>query len=147
MAERKADPRLKRFWQWFDSELGTDADFEPFRKEVLSSQEAYPDDIQTRLEKNDPGLVLIDSRSTEEFAEFEHIAGAKNIPLDSLLENPGQLENWRDRTIVLVCNTGSTTSLYGTFFLRRIGFPEVYSLSQGIDGWIAAGGEVVNGAV
>jgi rhodanese-related sulfurtransferase len=142
MSNRNTDARLAKFWQWFDSEIGPDGDFESLRKNVLNNHLMYPDTLEERLENSDESLALIDTRSEQEFNDYGHVAGAINMPLDAILENPALLEDHRNKDIALICNTGSTTSLYGAIFLLRKDFKSVFSVDQGMDGWAAQGGQI-----
>jgi rhodanese-related sulfurtransferase len=142
--EKRKDARLKRFWQWFDDEVGA----ESFREKAHSVQEEhtiYPEDVEDRLAADDDDFVVIDTRELDQYEEA-HLKGAINVPLDDMLEDLGRVETHRDKTIALCCNTGSTTSFFAAIYLLENGFENVFNLDQGIQGWVSAGGETESGS-
>jgi rhodanese-related sulfurtransferase len=51
----------------------------------------------------DPDVLLVDLRSRQEYRSG-HIAGAINVPQG---EFRGELQGWRNRTVILYCQRGS----------------------------------------
>jgi rhodanese-related sulfurtransferase len=94
-----------------------------------------------RLINND-GLV-IDIRSSDAFARG-HIVNAKNIPTDELDAKMSQIEKFKAKPIVAVCDNGITATKTVTT-LRNAGFESVYNLKGGMNGWTQAGLPVVTG--
>ena len=80
-------------------------------------------------------LAIVDVRSPEEFLAG-HIAGAINIPLDTLSERSGDLQ--RDTTIVTVCGKGGGRSEMAAATLRNLGFSSAKSLCGGTLAWTQA---------
>ncbi len=79
------------------------------------------------------GAVLVDLRSANQFKDG-HIAGARNLPGDQLAADPKALEKLSGKTLVLYCDTGSTTSA-ALRTLARAGATNVVSLRGGLAAW------------
>jgi len=94
-----------------------------------------------RLINNDG--VVIDIRSSDAFARG-HIVNAKNIPQDELDAKMSQIDKFKSKPIVAVCDTGMTSTKAVTA-LRNAGFESVYNLKGGMNGWTQAGLPVVTG--
>jgi hydroxyacylglutathione hydrolase len=80
-------------------------------------------------------MVLVDTRSTQEF-EHINIMGANNIPAPDLRQRYSELP--KDKSIVLICNTGMRSSLAASI-LQSKGFKDVKNVSGGMSGYAAAG--------
>ncbi|MCH8099978.1 MAG: rhodanese-like domain-containing protein [Proteobacteria bacterium] len=87
--------------------------------------------------------VVIDLRSTEAFSRG-HIVNARNIPADELDGKLNQLQQFKSRPIIAVCEAGAT-SAKTVDKLRASGFESVYGLKGGMAGWGQAGLPVVTG--
>jgi MFS family permease len=85
-----------------------------------------------RLNRGHP-LVIVDVRSPAEFASG-HVAGAINVPLDTLDARQGELR--RDALVVTVCGKGGGRSERAAQRLRTLGFEHVRSLCGGTDAWL-----------
>ncbi len=94
-----------------------------------------------KLVNND--ALVIDLRSTEAFSRG-HIVSAKNIPSDELDTKLNQLQRFKSKPIVAVCEAG-VTSTKAIDTLRAAGFESVYGLKGGMAGWSQAGLPVVTG--
>ena len=81
--------------------------------------------------------MLVDVRSTEEFAAG-HLRDAKNIPLADLSARIGELEKFKSKTVVVVCQSGARADKAAKV-LGSAGFTDVFSLDGGQPAWIAAG--------
>lgn len=60
-------------------------------------------ELKAMIEQNEPGLVIIDSRSQSPFDE-SHINGALNIPLAEMEENPALPKAPKDAKLVFYCS-------------------------------------------
>jgi len=80
--------------------------------------------------------VVVDLRDQAEFRKG-HIVDAINIPYAKLNERVGELENLRERPVILVCKLGQYSSAAGKQ-LQEKGFKQVYRLSGGISEWQVA---------
>ena len=87
--------------------------------------------------------VVIDIRSADAFARG-HIVNAKNIPADELDAKMGQLEKFRARPVIAVCDNG-ITAVRTVNSLRGAGFESAYNLKGGMTSWNQAGLPVVTG--
>ena len=88
--------------------------------------------LKTILDQNDP-LLLLDCRRPEEH-QFAQIRGNVFIPMDQLPDRIAELDNFKERPIVVYCHLGAR-SLMVTEWLRANGFPTARSLAGGIDAW------------
>jgi rhodanese-related sulfurtransferase len=81
--------------------------------------------------------TVVDVRSAEEFAAG-HLRDAKHIPLADLGNRIGELDKSKNRTVVVVCQTG-TRGDKAARQLQAAGFEDVHSLEGGLTAWTAAG--------
>ena len=87
------------------------------------------------LEENLARVEIVDVREADEFGgALGHIAGAKLIPLGSLVENIERLS--KDKPIVVVCRSGAR-SAQATVLLRNKGVARVANLAGGMLRWRA----------
>ncbi|OEZ93672.1 inner membrane protein YgaP [Janthinobacterium sp. HH107] len=77
--------------------------------------------------------IIVDVRSAEEFATG-HLPDAKNIPLPELAKRLSELEKFKTRPIVVVCQKGSRSAT-AVGLLGKAGFAEATSLEGGLDEW------------
>jgi rhodanese-related sulfurtransferase len=82
---------------------------------------------------NHKSALILDVRQPGEFEEG-HILNAKLIPLGSLKERLGELEKYRDKSIVVVCRSGNRSGT-ACFILGRQGFLQAYNLAGGMLSW------------
>ena len=81
--------------------------------------------------------TVVDVRSAEEFAAG-HLRDAKHIPLADLGNRIGELDKSKNRTVVVVCQTGARGDKAARQ-LQAAGFEDVHSLEGGLTAWKAAG--------
>jgi rhodanese-related sulfurtransferase len=86
---------------------------------------------------------LIDVRSPGEF-ESVHVAGAYNVPLDTLREHRDELLRHLDEDVVLVCRSGNRAR-QAESMLVAAGLPNLHVLDGGMIAWEAAGHPVLRG--
>jgi len=92
-----------------------------------------------RLMAEHPETVLLDCREPNEW-NLAHIAGALLIPRGDLeSEIEGKIP--RHAKIVIYCASGNRSALAAET-LMQMGYQDVASMSGGIRGWIAMGGEI-----
>ena len=94
----------------------------------LSPQQA------TRL-INSENAVVLDVRKKDEF-KTGHLPNSLNIPAANISNRLGELEPYRNKPIILVCKTGTTTSTVGAT-LKKAGFEKVTRLKGGITEWLS----------
>lgn len=80
---------------------------------------------------------MIDVRTPEEF-RAGHLPGAINIPLQDFPRRLPELSAYRDREVVLYCETGSRAK-YGGHWLKSMGFQELRFLDGHMIAWRRAG--------
>jgi rhodanese-related sulfurtransferase len=92
------------------------------------------DELKARIDEH-ADLRVVDVRRPTEYAAG-HVPGATNIPLAELARRIGELEAARPTAVV--CASGFRSSA-ATSVLEQRGFPEVYNLVGGTNGWVASG--------
>jgi adenylyltransferase/sulfurtransferase len=100
--------------------------------ESASVAEIEPAELRAQL-GSDPDLLLIDVREPFE-AEVASIEGARLIPLGQLESALPELEAWRERPVVVHCQSG-VRSLRACELLLERGFRKVSNLAGGIIAW------------
>jgi len=113
--------------------------------------ELMPWHLADRIAEADGPLVL-DVREPAEYAQAR-IAGSINVPrgvLEAACEwdyddTVPELAAARDRTIVVVCRSGSR-SLLAADVMRELGFADAVSLATGLRGWNDAEQPLVDAA-
>jgi len=90
-----------------------------------------------------PGVHLLDVRTPGEF-ESLRIAGAVNVPLDSLDPAALRASIGTDDPVYVVCQTG-TRSQFAAAELRAAGFRRVVHVDGGTNAWAVAGLPVARG--
>ena len=111
--------------------LGSDPDREKPGSKVIHPAEAA---IMIEEMRDDPGFVIIDLRTADEFAGG-HIPGAINIDAATFPEHLETLNP--DGTYVIYCRRG-TRSAGVHKLMNESGFREVYEIEGGISAWQAA---------
>ena len=76
---------------------------------------------------------LLDVREPEEHA-LASLPGARLVPLGDLLQRLDDLEDWRDREMVVYCHHG-IRSQHAIARLQAAGFTRLANLRGGIDRW------------
>lgn len=90
----------------------------------------------TQLINQGKSLVL-DVREPAEFAAG-HLRDARNIPMKELPNRMGELDKFKARPVIAVCQSG-VTSAKAAALLRKAGFAGAVSLNGGITAWQAQG--------
>ncbi len=78
-------------------------------------------------------LLLLDCREHEEF-DLVSIKGATLLPMSELVTRAGELDQHRERPIVVHCHHGGRSAQV-TNWLRQRGFASVQNMTGGIDQW------------
>jgi len=97
------------------------------------SGEASRSTLQATQLINQQNAVIVDVRSADEFNRSSLI-GARNIPSDDLVKRSGELARYKNRAVLLVCQTGARSGR-AVAQLTKEGFTEVYNLAGGINAW------------
>ena len=91
-----------------------------------------PEELAQRIIAGQKDLVLVDIRSELEFIKF-HIKTARHIPLKDLVK---QLEPYQNQGMIVLYSNGMTHPAQARDALFRMGFNNVYLLTDGLDGFI-----------
>ena len=82
---------------------------------------------------NHKNALILDVREESEY-KAGHILNAKLIPLGKLTSRIGELERYREQSIVVVCRSGQR-SASACATLGKQGFTQAYNLSGGVMAW------------
>lgn len=82
---------------------------------------------QDKAEKEE--YLVIDVRSKEEYGEG-HVKFAINIPLEELKNHISELEDWKNQSIITICNKGKSSAAAASLLVNE-GFKTVYN-AQGV---------------
>lgn len=85
----------------------------------------------TRMNTDD--TIVVDVREPHEYVKG-HIEGAMNIPLAKLDEQIASLEQYKAKTLLVVCQSGSR-SIPACKTLSKAGFDKVINLDGGMQSW------------
>ncbi|MEQ1602213.1 MAG: rhodanese-like domain-containing protein [Methylophilaceae bacterium] len=85
---------------------------------------------------NRDNAIVLDVRDEAEFASGS-ITGARNIPLAQLADRIAELQRYKDKAILVNCQTG-TRSLKACGILRKHEFSKVFGLDGGLNAWAEA---------
>ena len=96
---------------------------------MITSSDITAEELKERLNKGETP-VIIDVREDWEYQEA-NIAGAKNIPLGALPTQLDDLEDLKDKEVIVQCRSGAR-SASAKAFLQQQGFSNVRNLLGGI---------------
>jgi rhodanese-related sulfurtransferase len=82
---------------------------------------------------NAEGGVFVDLRDAAAFKKG-HIVDAIHLPAAKVVERKDELEAWRDKPVVLVCNMGQQAGAAAKQ-LRAAGFDRVFKMAGGMIEW------------
>ena len=91
-----------------------------------------PEELADSLMQSKPNLIVVDIRPSDEFQKF-HIRGAVNVPLAELIDY--LTPNKNQGQIVLYSN-GMTHPAQARDSLARLGFENVFMLTDGLQGFL-----------
>lgn len=135
MKELKMKDGLRRLF-WWAVHKTLQGYYQGAKREV---SEISVDEVHRLLKRGDQ-VVLLDVREKEEIA-LGYIKGAIFIPRGLLEEKAQSLLTEKDVPIVAYCAAG-VRSLLAAKTLKGLGYPKIFSMAEGFDGWRAAGYEV-----
>ena len=90
------------------------------------------DSVHTMIQDNE-SILLLDCREQNEF-DMVRLDGATLLPMSEIQQRAGELEEHRNRRVVVYCHHGGR-SLQVAAWLRGRGFEKAQSMSGGIDHW------------
>jgi rhodanese-related sulfurtransferase len=91
------------------------------------------------IERMSDGTIFLDVREEREW-NLVRIPGATHIPLGELASRVSDIVP-HDARVVVYCARGNRSALAADQ-MQELGFSQVASMSQGINGWMQAGGEL-----
>jgi len=91
-----------------------------------------PQELADRLLAGDPSVKLVDIRTPVEFAQF-HIRSAMNIQVGDL---PASLASHKNQGLIVLYSNGMTHPAQARDSLFRLGFNNVYFLTDGLEGFL-----------
>lgn len=92
---------------------------------------------------NHNDALLLDVRTQDEFQKA-HILNAVNIPLGLLDSRIGEIQDRKDRPVVVVCQSGNR-SQQAARTLKKYAFDQIHNLSGGMLSWQQANLPVESG--
>jgi len=101
-------------------------------------KEIEPRGAMHRLATGDD-VIFLDVREPHEWNLF-HIPGALHVPLGEV-ENRVQEVVPRDRDVIVYCGGGNRSAIAADT-MQELGYARVASMSEGVRGWVNAGGAV-----
>ena len=81
--------------------------------------------------------AIVDVRDAAEYATG-HLPEAKNIPLAELGQRLGELEKFKAKSVIVVCQSGARAAT-AAGLLQKAGFADVVNLDGGVAAWKTAG--------
>lgn len=112
-----------------------------FIKARGQGSEVSVEETHQLFQKTEP-LVLLDIREKEEIA-LGYIRGALFLPQGLLSEKVESLLPDKNGSVIVYC-AGGIRSLAAAKLMREKGYTQVFSMAKGIEGWKAAGYDVVS---
>jgi rhodanese-related sulfurtransferase len=93
----------------------------------LSAEEAY------QLIKLNKEIIVIDVRTLDEYKNG-HIPGSKSIPVGELSSKMAELQNYKDKPILVHCASGGRSPAALRILIKN-NFSRIYHLKRGLIGW------------
>lgn len=105
---------------------------DPIRKRLSGITDLTSSQLPRLMSDDD--VVIVDVSEESEFKKG-HIVDAINIPAKSLGDRMDSIKKHQSKTVVVVCPTGNRSSRVASD-LRKAGFAKVYSMKEGMAGWL-----------
>lgn len=105
------------------------------RRKLLGFKELGTNDAVRLM--NGEGALMLDVREDKEFKEG-HIINAVHIPLGLLEGRLKEIEEHKEKPVIVYCRTGQRAAK-GATVLQRQGFKSIYKLNGGMMAWSDAG--------
>ena len=107
---------------------------------AASYTELSAEQAQQILRNTDP--LLLDVRTPGEFDQG-YIEGALLLPVQELQQNLSQLEEYKDRDVLIYCASGNRSTVASRLLIEN-GFRKIYNLRHGFNDWTKRGYPVVH---
>lgn len=115
-----------------------------FALEDKTVKDINPHEVHKMMEDKDKkGIILLDVRNQSERNEG-YIPGSIFIPITELLNRLNELNQYKDTTIVVYCQSGKR-SAKASLLLIENGFKKVLNMDGGIIAWMTMGGKIIKG--
>lgn len=85
------------------------------------------------LIKNQDGLFILDVRNKDEY-DAGHIEGAVLIPLNELEKRLDEIEEYKDKPMLVYCRSGNRSSKAVKILLKN-DFTQIYHMKDGYMNW------------
>lgn len=82
---------------------------------------------------NTQDAKVVDLRTKDEFRKG-HLPGAINIPSRDFANRMSELDNYKEKPLILVCKTGTSAGASGAL-LAKAGFKQLHKLRGGVLEW------------
>lgn len=102
------------------------------RARATSFMAIGPQDAVRLINQN---ALVLDLRPAEAFAAG-HLAGARNLPLDQLAQAGDTLKKYKEKPVVVYCDTGATSGSAARKLAEQ-GFTKAVNLRGGLEAWRA----------
>jgi rhodanese-related sulfurtransferase len=97
-----------------------------------------PEDARA-LMAADTTLLVLDVREPAEWNDqWGHIEGSRQIPVGQLEARAGEIEAWKDRTVIVVCTVGQRSG-HAARMLASKGFRDARNMEGGLVAWRGKG--------
>jgi len=93
--------------------------------------------LQATLLINQQNALVLDVREAAEY-EKGHMLNARNIPLGELEARAVEIDKYKAKPVIVVCDNGNRSGRAATA-LRKRGFEQVFTLGGGVGAWRQAG--------
>lgn len=93
---------------------------------------ASPADVTLLINRSK--ATIVDVREAKDFAGG-HLPDAKNIPLADFDKRIGELDKFKSKSVVVVCQTGGMRAATAANKLAKAGYTDVVTLDGGIAAW------------
>ncbi len=80
---------------------------------------------------NTKGVVIIDVRNNNEYIQ-SHLENAINIPVREINEHLPELEQYKDKIIIIYCDTGRRSKT-AAIQLKTLGYKHLYVIKNGVN--------------
>jgi glyoxylase-like metal-dependent hydrolase (beta-lactamase superfamily II)/rhodanese-related sulfurtransferase len=95
-----------------------------------------PDELEAMIANET--LLLLDVRNPDELKNFGAIDGVVNIPVAQLVRGGVDVEQFRDKKVVVVCHMGGRSAEAAHYLVSK-GVNDIYNLTGGTLAWVRSG--------
>ncbi len=126
------DPQIKRIAATVETQNSSFSEQTLLAGVDAALDHMEPEDLANRLVSGFKDILLVDIRPRAEFLNF-HIKTAQNIDIKELIE---KLSPYKNKGMIVLYSNGMTHPAQARDALSRIGFQNVYLLTDGLEGFI-----------